>query len=42
MAVDPGFADAADEVQAWRMTQPTIDSDQRDGSTRVATGDLPL
>jgi hypothetical protein len=41
MAVDPGFADAADEVQRWRMAQPTIDPDPRDGSTGAATGNLP-
>jgi len=36
------FADGADEVHQWRIAQRTIDAYQRDGSTRAATGDLPL
>src|SRR5437867_3316668 len=36
------FADGADEVHQWRIAQRTIDAYQRDGSTRGATGDLPL
>jgi acyl-CoA dehydrogenase len=36
------FADGADEVHQWRIAQRTIDAYTRDGSTRTATGDLPL
>jgi acyl-CoA dehydrogenase len=36
------FADGADEVHQWRIAQRTIDAYQRNGSTRSATGDLPL
>ena len=36
------FADGADEVHQWRIAQRTIDAYKRDGSTRTATGDLPL
>jgi len=36
------FADGADEVHQWRIAQRTIDAYKRDGSTRVATGTLPL
>jgi acyl-CoA dehydrogenase len=36
------FADGADEVHQWRIAQRTIDAYKRDGSTRAATGDLPL
>jgi acyl-CoA dehydrogenase len=36
------FADGADEVHQWRIAQRTIDAYKRDGSTRQATGDLPL
>jgi acyl-CoA dehydrogenase len=34
--------DGADEVHQWRIAQRTIDAYKRDGSTRVATGNLPL
>jgi acyl-CoA dehydrogenase len=36
------FADGADEVHQWRIGQRTIAAYQRDGSTRQATGNLPL
>jgi acyl-CoA dehydrogenase len=36
------FADGADEVHQWRLAQRTIDAYLRDGSTRAATGNLPL
>jgi len=36
------FADGADEVHQWRIAQRTIDAYTRHGSTRTATGDLPL
>jgi acyl-CoA dehydrogenase len=36
------FADGADEVHQWRIAQRTIAAYQRDGSTRRATGNLPL
>jgi acyl-CoA dehydrogenase len=36
------FADGADEVHQWRIAQRTIDAWKRDGSTRAATGSLPL
>jgi acyl-CoA dehydrogenase len=36
------FADGADEVHQWRIAQRTIDAYLRDGSTRAATGNLPL
>jgi acyl-CoA dehydrogenase len=36
------FADGADEVHQWRIAQRTIDAYRRDGSTRTATGSLPL
>jgi acyl-CoA dehydrogenase len=36
------FADGPDEVHQWRIAQRTIDAYKRDGSTRAATGNLPL
>jgi len=36
------FADGADEVHQWRIAQRAIDAYRKHGSTRVATGDLPL
>ena len=36
------FADGADEVHQMRIAQRTIAAYRRDGSTRAATGDLPL
>jgi acyl-CoA dehydrogenase len=36
------FADGADEVHQWRIAQRTIDAYTKHGSTRTATGDLPL
>jgi acyl-CoA dehydrogenase len=36
------FADGADEVHQMRIAQRTIASYTRDGSTRRATGDLPI
>jgi acyl-CoA dehydrogenase len=36
------FADGADEVHQWRIAQRTIAAYQREGSTRAATGGLPL
>jgi acyl-CoA dehydrogenase len=36
------FADGADEVHQWRIAQRAIEAYQRDGSTKAATGRLPL
>ncbi|MBW2498984.1 MAG: acyl-CoA dehydrogenase family protein [Deltaproteobacteria bacterium] len=36
------FADGADEVHQWRIAQRTIEAFTRTGSTKSATGDLPL
>ena len=36
------FADGADEIHKWRVAQTVIDTWQETGSTRAATGDLPL
>ncbi len=36
------FADGADEVHQWRIAQRAIEAYGRDGSTRAATGNLPL
>ena len=36
------FADGADEVHQMRIAQRTIDAFRDTGSTRRATGDLPL
>jgi len=36
------FADGADEVHQWRIAQRTIEAYKRDGSTKTATGNLPL
>ncbi len=36
------FADGADEVHQWRIALRTIDAWKKDGSTRAATGNLPL
>jgi len=36
------FADGADEVHQWRIAQRTIDAYKKDGSTRAATGGLPI
>ena len=36
------FADGADEVHQWRIAQRTIDAYKKDGTTKRATGDLPL
>ncbi len=36
------FADGADEVHQMRIAQRTIAAYSRDGSTRAATGDLPV
>jgi acyl-CoA dehydrogenase len=36
------FADGADEVHQWRIAQRTIDAYKAHGSTRTATGGLPL
>jgi acyl-CoA dehydrogenase len=36
------FADGADEVHQMRIAQRTIAAYQREGSTRTATGDLPI
>jgi acyl-CoA dehydrogenase len=36
------FADGADEVHQWRIAQRTIDAYAKHGSTRSATGGLPL
>jgi acyl-CoA dehydrogenase len=36
------FADGADEVHQWRIAQRAIDAYRKHGTTRAATGDLPL
>lgn len=36
------FADGADEVHQWRIALRTIEAYQRDGTTKAATGGLPL
>jgi acyl-CoA dehydrogenase len=36
------FADGADEVHQWRIAQRTIDAYKKDGTTRAATGGLPI
>jgi acyl-CoA dehydrogenase len=36
------FADGADEVHQWRIAERTIAAYKKDGSTRTATGGLPL
>ena len=36
------FADGADEVHQWRIARRPIEAYERDGSTRAATGALPL
>jgi len=36
------FADGADEVHKWRVAQSVVDAYRETGTTRTATGDLPL
>ncbi len=36
------FADGADEVHQWRIALRTIEAYKRDGTTKAATGGLPL
>jgi len=36
------FADGADEIHKWRVAEAAIDAWREHGTTRVATGDLPL
>jgi acyl-CoA dehydrogenase len=36
------FADGADEIHKWRVAEAVIDAWRADGTTRAATGDLPL
>ena len=36
------FADGADEVHQWRIAERTIAAFKTDGSTRAATGGLPV
>ncbi|HTZ08674.1 MAG TPA: acyl-CoA dehydrogenase family protein, partial [Acidimicrobiales bacterium] len=36
------FADGADEIHKWRVAEAVIDAHRRHGTTRSATGDLPL
>ena len=36
------FADGADEVHQWRIAQRAIDAYKKEGTTKAATGDLPL
>jgi len=36
------FADGADEVHQWRIAQRSIDAYSKNGSVRVAAGDLPF
>ena len=33
---------ASDEVHQWRIAQRTIDAFKKDGTTKRATGDLPI
>ncbi|MGH9029456.1 MAG: acyl-CoA dehydrogenase family protein [Acidimicrobiales bacterium] len=36
------FADGADEIHKWRVAETVIEAYSKDGTTRSATGDLPL
>ena len=36
------FADGADEVHQWSIAERTIAAFKKDGSTRAATGGLPV
>ncbi|HXW32467.1 MAG TPA: acyl-CoA dehydrogenase family protein [Acidimicrobiales bacterium] len=36
------FADVADEIHKWRVAEQVIEAFRADGTTRAATGDLPL
>jgi acyl-CoA dehydrogenase len=36
------FADGADEIHKWRVAEAVIAAYNEDGTTRAATGDLPL
>jgi acyl-CoA dehydrogenase len=36
------FADGADEIHKWRVAEKVIEAWREDGTTRRATGDLPL
>ncbi len=36
------FADGADEIHKWRVAEATIAAYRSEGTTRAATGDLPL
>ncbi|MDE3085648.1 MAG: acyl-CoA dehydrogenase family protein [Acidobacteriota bacterium] len=36
------FADGADEIHKWRVAERVVEAWRRDGTTRAATGDLPL
>jgi acyl-CoA dehydrogenase len=36
------FADGADEIHKWRVAEAVIAAYKEDGTTRAATGDLPL
>lgn len=36
------FADGADEIHKWRVAEKVIAAFEADGTTRAATGDLPL
>ncbi|MHB8328683.1 MAG: acyl-CoA dehydrogenase family protein [Acidimicrobiales bacterium] len=36
------FADGADEIHKWRVAEAVIDAYRAEGTTRSATGDLPL
>jgi acyl-CoA dehydrogenase len=36
------FADGADEIHKWRVAEAVIGAFTADGTTRAATGDLPL
>ncbi len=36
------FADGADEIHKWRVAESVVEAYRKDGTTRAATGDLPL
>ena len=36
------FADGADEIHKWRVAEAVVGAYRHDGTTRAATGDLPL
>jgi acyl-CoA dehydrogenase len=36
------FADGADEIHKWRVAEAAIEAFRKEGTTRAATGDLPI